>query len=290
MRLIRFGEKGQERPGILDERGALRDVSAHVDDWHGGTLDVKSLSRIRALGVDDFPKVAASTRLGPPISRVGKVIGVGLNYADHAKEAGLTAPSEPLWFLKATSSLSGPNDPIIRPRGSTKLDWEVELAVVIGLKASYVSEATASDYIAGYAALNDVSERGFQLERGTQWTKGKSCDSFAPLGPWLVTSDEVLEPGRLEVWLDVNGKRMQQSSTANLIFSIPALIASLSSYMTLYPGDIIATGTPGGVGLGRKPPVFLADGDIVELGIAELGQQRQVVVGSTAVPERRENP
>jgi 2,4-didehydro-3-deoxy-L-rhamnonate hydrolase len=278
MRLIRFGEAGRERPGLVDQRGMLRDASAHVDDWHCDTLGSETLSRIRALCIDDLPKVATTDRLGSPITRVGKIIGVGLNYADHAKEAGLAAPTEPLWFLKASSSLSGPNDPIVRPRGASKLDWEVELAVVIGRRASYVSEEAASDHIAGYAVCNDVSERGFQLERGTQWTKGKSCDSFAPLGPWLVTPDEVPEPGQLEVWLDVNGKRMQHSSTANLIFSIPALIASLSSYMTLHPGDVIATGTPGGVGLGRKPPMFLNDGDIVELGIAGLGQQRQMVV------------
>jgi len=281
MRLMRFGETGQERPGLIDKNGILRDVSDHVDDWHGATLGLKALSLIRALRIDELPKVAATARLGPPVSRVGKIIGVGLNYVDHAKEAGLTAPTEPLWFLKATSSLSGPNDPIIRPRGSSKLDWEVELAVVIGIKASYVSEAAAFSHIAGYAVFNDVSERGFQLERGTQWTKGKSCDSFAPLGPWLVTADDIPEPGKLEVWLEVNGKRMQHSSTSNMIFSIPALIASLSSYMTLYPGDVIATGTPGGVGLGCKPPMFLGDGDIVELGIADLGQQRQVVRAST---------
>jgi 2,4-didehydro-3-deoxy-L-rhamnonate hydrolase len=278
MRLIRFGKAGQERPGLIDQQGIFRDASAHVDDWHGDTLGLETLSRIRALRIDDLPKVAPSERLGSPIKHAGKIIGVGLNYADHAKEAGLAAPPEPLWFLKASSSLSGPYDPIIRPRGSSKLDWEVELAVVIGQRARYVSEASASDHIAGYAVCNDVSERGFQLERGTQWTKGKSCDSFAPLGPWLVTADEIPEPGQLEVWLDVNGQRMQHSSTANLIFSIPALIASLSTYMTLHPGDVIATGTPGGVGLGRKPPMFLNDGDIVELGIAGLGQQRQVVV------------
>jgi 2-keto-4-pentenoate hydratase/2-oxohepta-3-ene-1,7-dioic acid hydratase in catechol pathway len=280
MRLIRYGQVGKERPGLIDQQGVLRDVSAHVDDWHGATLGSETLSRIRSLPVEALPKVAVTERLGPPVGRVGKIIGVGLNYADHAKEAGLAAPSEPLWFLKATSSLSGPNDPILRPRGALKLDWEVELAVVIGLKASYVSEAAAANHIAGYAVFNDVSERAFQIERGTQWTKGKSCDSFAPLGPWLVTADEIPEAGRLEVWLDVNGKRMQHSSTTNLIFSIPALIASLSSYMSLHPGDIIATGTPGGVGLGRKPPAFLNDGDIVELGIAGLGQQRQVVAAA----------
>jgi 2,4-didehydro-3-deoxy-L-rhamnonate hydrolase len=278
VRLIRFGESGQERPGLVDQQNILRDVSAHLDDWHGGTLGLEALARIRDLRIEDLPKVPAGERLGSPVANVGKIIGVGLNYADHAKEAGLTAPTEPLWFLKASSSLSGPNDPILRPRSASKLDWEVELAVVIGLKASYVSEAAACKYIAGYAAFNDVSERGFQLERGTQWTKGKSCDSFAPLGPWLVTADEIPHPGQLEVWLDVNGKRMQHSSTANLIFSVPALIASLSSYMTLHPGDVIATGTPGGVGLGRRPPVFLSDGDIVELGISGLGRQRQVVV------------
>src|ERR1700734_1374467 len=278
MRLIRFGKVGQERPGLIDQQGLIRDASAHVDDWHGATLGLETLSRIRDLPVEALPKVAATERLGSPIDRVGKIVGVGLNYADHAKEAGLPAPSEPLWFLKATSSLSGPNDPILRPRDALKLDWEVELAVVIGRKASYVSEAAAPNHIAGYAVFNDVSEREFQLERGTQWTKGKSCDSFAPLGPWLVTADEIPEPGKLEVWLDVNGKRMQHSSTTNLIFSIPELIASLSRYMTLHPGDVIATGTPGGVGVGRKPPMFLNDGDIVELGIAGLGQQRQVVV------------
>ncbi len=278
MRLIRFGQSGEERPGLLDHKGILRDVSAHVDDWHDSALGSQALSRIRALQTDDLPIVSTTERLGPPIAGVGKIIGVGLNYADHAKEAGLTAPTEPLWFLKASSSISGPNDPILRPRGASKLDWEVELAVVIGLKASYVPETAASQYIAGYAVFNDVSERGFQLERGTQWTKGKSCDSFAPLGPWLVTADEIADPGQLELWLDVNGKRMQQSSTANLIFSIPALIASLSSYMTLHPGDVIATGTPGGVALGQKPSVFLRDGDLVELGISGLGRQRQLVV------------
>lgn len=278
MRLVRFGESGHERPGLLDSNGNVRDVSAHLADWHGGTLGHESLGRIRSLPIDDLPKVPATVRLGSPVAGVGKVIGVGLNYADHAKESGLTAPTEPLWFLKATSSLSGPNDPIRRPRGAQKLDWEVELAVIIGMKASYVSEQSAAQCIAGYAVFNDVSERGFQLERGSQWTKGKSCDSFAPLGPWLVTADEIANPEKLEVWLDVNGKRMQHSSTANLIFSIPTLIASLSSYMTLHPGDVIATGTPGGVGLGRKPPVYLSDGDIVELGIEGLGRQRQVVI------------
>ena len=277
MRLVRFGAAGQERPGVLDQQGVIRDLSAHLGDWHGTALGQETLSRIRALRIEELPGVSATQRLGSPVAGVGKIIGVGLNYADHAKEAGLTAPSEPLWFLKASSSLSGPSDAIIRPRGASKLDWEVELAVIIGSKASYVSEASASHYIAGYSVFNDVSERGFQLERGTQWTKGKSCDSFAPLGPWLVTADEISDPGKLEVWLDVNGKRMQHSSTSNLIFSVPALISSLSGYMTLYPGDVIATGTPGGVGLGRKPQVFLNDGDIVELGIDGLGQQRQVV-------------
>jgi 2,4-diketo-3-deoxy-L-fuconate hydrolase len=277
MRLVRFGETGRERPAILDQQGIIRDLSGHLDDWHGTTLDPQTLSRIRALRIEELPKVAATERLGSPVGSVGKIIGVGLNYADHAKEAGLTAPSEPLWFLKASSSLSGPNDPIIRPRGASKLDWEVELAVVIGSKASYVSAASAFNYVAGYAVFNDVSERGFQLERGSQWTKGKSCDSFGPLGPWLVTTDDIPEPGELKLWLDVNGKRMQHSSTSNLIFSIPALISSLSDYMTLYPGDVIATGTPGGVGLGRKPQVFLTDGDVVELGIDQLGQQRQLV-------------
>jgi 2-keto-4-pentenoate hydratase/2-oxohepta-3-ene-1,7-dioic acid hydratase in catechol pathway len=280
MRLVRFGKPGHERPGLFDAQGNLRDLSAHVEDWRGASLDPETLSRIRAIRIEELPKIAATERLGPPVGGVGKIIGVGLNYADHAKEAGLTAPTEPLWFLKASSSLSGPHDPIRRPRGALKLDWEVELAVVIGRKASYVSESAAPDHIAGYAVFNDVSERSFQLERGTQWTKGKSCDSFAPLGPWLVTTDEIPEPGKLEVWLEVNGKRMQHSSTANLIFSISALIASLSSYMTLHPGDVIATGTPGGVGLGRKPQEFLNDGDVVELGIAGLGRQRQEVVKS----------
>jgi 2,4-didehydro-3-deoxy-L-rhamnonate hydrolase len=281
MRLVRFGEAGRERPGLVDRQGIIRDLSGHLDDWGGATLDSETLSRIGGLRTEELPKAKAAERLGPPVASVGKIIGVGLNYADHAKEAGLTAPAEPLWFLKASSSLSGPNDPIIRPRDASKLDWEVELGVVIGRKASYVSEASAFNYVAGYAVLNDVSEREFQLERGTQWTKGKSCDSFGPLGPWLVTVDEIPEPGNLEVWLDVNGTRMQHSSTANLIFPIPALIASLSRYMTLHPGDVIATGTPGGVGVARKPQVFLSDGDVVELGIAGLGQQRQVVVKAT---------
>jgi 2-keto-4-pentenoate hydratase/2-oxohepta-3-ene-1,7-dioic acid hydratase in catechol pathway len=283
MKLLRVGAEGRERPAVVDASGILREMSAHVPDWSGSHLDPERLAALRALDLTALPQVAADARIGAPISGIGKIVAVGLNYADHAAESGMQIPSEPMWFLKATSSISGPFDAIVIPRGAAKMDWEVELAVVIGRKASYVSEGSAMSYVAGYMIINDVTERAFQIERGTQWTKGKSCDSFGPMGPWLVTTDEVTDPHDLRTWLDVNGVRQQSSRTSQMIFRIPQLIASISGYMTLYPGDVIATGTPAGVGYSKKPQRFLRPGDVVELGIDKLGSQRQTVVArSTA--------
>lgn len=279
MRLARFGPKGGEKPGVIDDGGILRDVSEQVDDWSGATLDPDRLRAIARLDLKRSPAISDDVRLGPPVGAVGKIVCVGLNYADHAAEAGLTPPPEPIWFLKATSALSGPDDPVRLPPGAAKLDWEAELAIVIGREASGVDASAALDHVAGYAVFNDVSERAFQLERGTQWTKGKSCDTFGPLGPWLVTPDELQDPGALDIWLDVNGVRQQQSNTAQLIFGVAELVASISGYMSLQPGDVIATGTPAGVGYGKAPQRFLAPGDVVELGIEGLGRQRQVIEG-----------
>lgn len=278
MKLLRIGDRGCERPAVLDDSGVLREVSAHVPDWSGCDLDPERLAALRGLNLTALPHIAAGTRVGAPISGIGKIVAVGLNYADHAAESGMQIPSEPMWFLKATSSISGPFDAIVTPRGAEKMDWEVELAVVIGRKASCVSEKSAMSHVAGYTIINDVTERAFQLERGTQWTKGKSCDSFGPLGPWLVTPDEVANPHDLGTWLDVNGVRQQNSRTGNMIFRIPQLIASISGYMTLHPGDVIATGTPAGVGFSKQPQRFLQPGDVVELGIDKLGMQRQTVM------------
>ena len=279
MKLLRYGPPGHEQPGILsnDQR---RSVAAFGQDYDEAFFGGDGLTRLAAFvreNADRLPLVADNERLGPPIGRPSKIICIGLNYADHARETGATPPAEPVVFLKATSALVGPNDAIVIPQGSVKTDWEVELAVVIGRRASYVSEADALQHVAGYVLHNDVSEREFQLERGGTWDKGKGCDTFAPLGPFLVTPDELGDVDRLRLWLTVNGRAMQNGSTADLIFKIPFLIAYLSRFMTLLPGDVISTGTPAGVGLGMKPPVYLQPNDVVELGIDGLGRSRQTV-------------
>ena len=278
MKLLRFGTPGQERPGMLDAQGQVRDLSGVIDDITGKTLSAESLSRLAALDSQSLPLVDSATRLGPCVNQVGKFICIGLNYADHAAESGLAVPAEPVVFMKATSAITGPNDPVIKPRNSTKLDWEVELGIVIGKHASYVEENEAMDYIAGYCVINDVSEREFQLERGGQWDKGKGCDSFGPLGPYLVTKDEVPDPLNLNLWLKVNGKTFQNGSTNQMVFGPAFLVHYLSQFMSLQPGDVISTGTPPGVGLGQKPPVYLNVGDVMELGVEGMGVQRQVVV------------
>jgi 2-keto-4-pentenoate hydratase/2-oxohepta-3-ene-1,7-dioic acid hydratase in catechol pathway len=277
MKLLRYGEPGREKPGVLDSRGYIRDLSLVVDDIAGEMLSDQGLAQLRNINLLSLPEVEHGVRYGPCVGRIGKIICIGLNYADHAAETGAAVPDEPIVFLKATSSLVGPNDRILRPRGSTKLDWEVELGVVVGKCASYVTEAEALDHIAGYCVINDVSERSYQLERGGQWDKGKGCDTFAPLGPWLVTRDEAANTECLAMWLDVNGRRFQDGSTRTMIFKPAFLIHYLSQFMSLQPGDVISTGTPPGVGLGQKPPVYLQPGDVVELGIEGLGNQRQVV-------------
>ena len=276
MKLLRFGAIGAEKPGILDAGSTIRDLSGLVGDISGATLSDEGLERLRRLDLSQLPEVDPSVRLGACVAGTGKFICIGLNYADHAAESGMAVPSEPVVFMKATSAICGPNDNVLIPRGSEKTDWEVELAVVIGKKATYVSEPEATEYIAGYCLHNDYSEREFQLERGGQWVKGKSCDTFAPLGPWLVTADEVSDVNNLHLWLKVNGKIMQNSNTKELVFKIPHLISYVSQFMTLLPGDIISTGTPAGVGLGMKPPTYLKAGDVIELGIDGLGQQKQV--------------
>jgi 2,4-didehydro-3-deoxy-L-rhamnonate hydrolase len=278
VRLIRTGPPGRERPGVLDNQGNIRDLSQLVDDIGGATLEQPSLARIASADPSHLPLVAPGQRIGPCVARPGKFICIGLNYRDHVRESGAEMPLEPVVFMKATSALSGPNDPIIRPRGSTKLDWEVELAFVIGRECRYIDEEAAAEAIAGYFVCNDVSERAFQLERCGQWDKGKGCDSFGPIGPWLVTADEVPDPCDLGLRLSVNGKRYQNSSTREMIFRPAFVVSYLSQFMSLQPGDIVSSGTPPGVGLGQKPPIYLKPGDIVELDIDRLGTQRQVVV------------
>ena len=280
MRLVRYGDAGKEKPGILDAQGAIRDLSGVVNDIDGSTLGPDSLTKLRGLNVDSLPKVPGSPRLGAPVAMPSKLVAIGLNYSDHAKEAGQAIPSEPIIFMKATSSIVGPNDPVILPKGSKKSDWEVELAFVIGKKAQSVSEADALSHVAGYLVCNDVSEREWQLERGPTWDKGKGFDTFAPLGPWVVTADEIRDPQNLAMWLDLNGKRMQTGSTSTMIFSVKKLVSYISYCMTLLPGDVVTTGTPPGVGLGIKPnPVFLKAGDAMRLGIDGLGEQKQDVKG-----------
>jgi len=281
MRLVRYGDAGKEKPGILDAQGAIRDLSGAVGDIDGAALSPEGLGKLRALNVDSLPKISGTPRLGAPIAGVGKLVAIGLNYSDHAKEANQPIPNEPIIFMKATTSICGPNDNVVLPRDSKKSDWEVELAFVMGRTAKYVSEADALDYVAGYLICNDVSERHWQLERGPTWDKGKGFDTFAPLGPWVVTADEIRDPQNLAMWLDVNGKRMQTGNTKTMIFSVAKLVSYISQCMTLKPGDVVTTGTPPGVGLGIKPnPVFLKAGDAMRVGIDGLGEQRQQVTAS----------
>ena len=278
MKLLRHGPEGQERPGLLDASGTIRDLSGIVPDIAGEVLSDAGLARIAALAPETLPAVPAGTRIGPCVAGIGKFICIGLNFSDHAAETGATVPPEPIFFMKATSAVCGPDDDIWIPRGSVKTDWEVELAVVIGRRAKYVSQDEALSCIAGYAVCNDVSERAYQMERSGQWTKGKSCDRFGPIGPWLVTRDEVADPQDLAMWLKVNGQTMQNGSTRTMVYGVAHLVSYLSEFFTLEPGDVISTGTPPGVGLGMKPPRFLNAGDVVELGIAGLGTQRQLFV------------
>jgi len=277
MKLLRYGESGREKPGMLDAQGRIRDLSSIVDDIALDALSAAGLARLRAIDPTSLPLVEETVRYGACVARVGKFICIGLNYADHAAETGAAIPEEPIIFLKATSAICGPNDKVLKPRGSTKLDWEVELGIVIGEHTSYVPEDRALDHIAGYCVINDVSERNFQIERGGQWDKGKGCDTFGPIGPWLVTRDEAGDVGDLKMWLDVNGRRYQNGSTKTMIFKPAFLVHYVSQFMSLQPGDVISTGTPPGVGLGQKPPVYLNAGDVMELGIEGLGAQRQVV-------------
>ena len=280
MKLVRFGEPGHEKPGMIDASGAIRDLSAIVKDIDGSTLGDESLARLRAVNPDTLPKVAGTPRFGPPVADSGKFIAIGLNYSDHAKESNMPIPKEPVVFNKATSCIVGPNDTVVLPKGSVKGDWEVELAFVIGKTAKSVSEAEALDYVAGYMICNDVSEREWQLERGQTWDKGKGFDTFGPIGPWLVTRDEIGDPQNLAMWLDVNGHRYQSGNTRTMVFNVAQLIAYTSFLFTLKPGDIITTGTPPGVGMGVKPAsVFLKAGDVMRVGIDGLGEQRQEVVG-----------
>jgi len=277
MKLIRWGADGAEKPGLVDPTGTLRDLSGVIADIDDAALSPAGLARLAALDVQQLPKLDASVRLGAPMARISKIVCVGLNYADHAAESGMPIPAEPVLFLKANSSLCGPNDAVVIPRNSIKTDWEVELGVVIGQRASYVDLENALDYVAGYCVVNDVSEREYQLERGGgQWDKGKSCDTFSPIGPWLVTRDEITDPQKLGLWLEVNGKRFQNGNTSTMVFGVQHLVSYISQFMTLLPGDVISTGTPPGVGLGQKPPVYLKAGDTMRLGIDGLGEQRQV--------------
>jgi ureidoglycolate lyase len=278
MKLLRYGERGAEKPGILDRNGKVRDLSGHVGDISGDSLTAAGLAKIAAIDVESLPIVAEPGRYGPCVSRTGKFICVGLNYADHAAETGAAIPEEPILFMKATSAITGPNDNVIIPRKSKKTDWEVELGIVIGDEARYVSEADAMKHVAGYCLINDVSEREFQAERGGQWTKGKSADSFGPIGPWMVTRDEIADPQDLKMWLSVDGTMRQNGSTKTMIFGVSFLVHYISQFMSLQPGDIISTGTPPGVGLGMKPPLFLKAGQTIKLGIDGLGEQTQLTV------------
>ncbi len=278
MKLVRYGNPGKEKPGLIDAEGKLRDLSGVVKDIGPDQLGDAALAKLRKLKPASLPLVKGAPRRGSPVAAVGKFIAIGLNYADHAAESGLPIPKEPIVFMKATTCIQGPNDPVMLPKGSVKSDWEVELGVVIGTRARYVSQKDALSFVAGYCTINDVSEREYQIERGGTWDKGKGCDTFGPIGPWLVTRDEVPNPQKLAMWLDLNGKRTQTGSTKTMIFSVAKIISYVSQFMTLMPGDVITTGTPPGVGLGMKPPLFLKKGDVMTLGIEGLGEQRQVVV------------
>lgn len=278
MKLVRYGNPGKEKPGLIDAEGRLRDLSGVVQDIGPEQLSDASLAKLAKLKADKLPLVRGTPRMGCPVKGIGKFIAIGLNYSDHAKEAGMPIPKEPVVFTKAISCIQGPDDPVMLPKGSVKGDWEVELGIVIGKPARHVSQKAALDHVAGYCVVNDVSEREFQLERGGQWDMGKGCDTFGPIGPWLVTRDEVPNPQKLAIWLDLNGQRMQTGNTKTMIFSVARIVSHLSQYMTLMPGDVITTGTPPGVGMGMKPQRFLRKGDVMTLGIEGLGQQRQVVV------------
>ena len=278
MKLLRHGPAGSEKPGMLDAEGKIRDLSAHVKDLDGSALSDASVAKLRALDPASLPEVDAGTRLGACVAGVGKLVCVGLNYSDHAAESGLEVPPEPVLFFKATSSITGPDDAIEIPRGSESTDWEVELAIVIGKDGKYIEESNALDHIAGYCVLNDVSERDFQIKRSGQWVKGKSADTFGPMGPWMVTRDEIADPQKLDMFLDVNGKSMQRGSTSTMVYQVPFLVSYISQFMSLQAGDVISTGTPPGVGLGMNPPTYLKAGDVVTLGIEGLGEQRQDVV------------
>ncbi|QPB19636.1 fumarylacetoacetate hydrolase family protein [Rhizobium sp. 007] len=277
MKLMRVGDPGREKPALLDSDGKIRDLSAHVSDVAGEAISPAGLAKIAALDAKSLPELAPG-RIGACVAGTGKFICIGLNFSDHAAETGATVPPEPIIFMKATSAIVGPNDNVVIPRGSEKTDWEVELGVVIGKTAKYVTEAEALDYVAGYCVSNDVSERAFQTERSGQWTKGKSCDTFGPIGPWLVTKDEIADPQNLGMWLKVNGQMMQNGSSRTMVFGVAYLVSYLSQFMSLQPGDVISTGTPPGVGMGLKPPRYLKAGDVVELGIEGLGTQKQTFV------------
>jgi 2-keto-4-pentenoate hydratase/2-oxohepta-3-ene-1,7-dioic acid hydratase in catechol pathway len=279
MKLVRYGNPGKEKPGLIDAEGKLRDLSAVIKDVTPDQLGDAALAKLGKLKTDKLPLVKGKPRMGSPVANVGKFIAIGLNYADHAAESNLPIPKEPIVFMKATTCIQGPNDDVMLPKGSVKTDWEVELGVVIGTKARYVSQKEALNFVAGYCTINDVSEREYQIERGGTWDKGKGCDTFGPIGPWLVTRDEVPNPQKLAMWLDVNGKRVQNGSTKTMIFSVAKIVSYVSQFMTLMPGDVITTGTPPGVGMGMKPnAVYLKKGDVITLGIEGLGEQKQTVV------------
>jgi 2-keto-4-pentenoate hydratase/2-oxohepta-3-ene-1,7-dioic acid hydratase in catechol pathway len=278
MKLLRYGPAGQEKPGLLDRDGRIRDLSQQIRDVNGEALSPASLARLRGLDPTSLPLVPDTPRLGPCVGNIGKVVAIGLNYRLHAQEAGMAIPKEPIFFLKANSSICGPNDDVIIPKGSEKTDYEVELGIVIGSEARYIAVQDAARHIAGYCVVNDVSEREFQLERGGQWTKGKSADTFCPIGPWVVTADEVPDPGKLQLWTEVNGERRQNSNTSDLIFGIDQIVSYVSHFLSLQPGDVIATGTPSGVGAGFKPPKFLRPGDRMRLSVEGLGEQNQRLV------------
>ena len=278
MKLVRYGKPGQEKPGLIDAQGTLRDLSTVIPDLGPAQLGDAMLAKLRKLDPAKLSAVRGKPRMGCPVAGIGKFVAIGLNYSDHAAEAGAPIPKEPIVFMKATSCIQGPDDDVMLPKGSEKTDWEVELGIVIGTRARYVSQKAALDHVAGYCTVNDVSEREYQLERGPQWDKGKGCDTFGPIGPWLVTRDEITNPQKLDMWLDLNGRRMQTGSTRTMIFGCAKLVSYVSQFMTLMPGDVITTGTPPGVGLGMKPPLYLKKGDVMTLGIEGLGAQRQLVV------------
>ncbi len=280
MKLVRYGTDGREKPGLIDGEGRLRDLSVAIETIDPLTLSPPGLNGLRSIAPESLPRVRGNPRLGVPFTGISKIVGVGLNYRDHAKEAGMPIPAEPILFMKATTCIGGPSDPILLPPGSVKTDWEVELAIVIGSVARHIAVDKALDHVAGYCVANDLSEREYQLERGTQWDKGKGCDTFGPLGPWLVTADEVADPQDLHLWLELNGQRVQDGNTSNMVFGCAELVAYISRFMTLLPGDVIVTGTPPGVGLGMKPPRYLKAGDMLRLGIDGLGVQEQKVVAS----------